>query len=546
MITRILNTQTKRISLASFILAVAYLMSALLGILRDRLLAGRFGAGDELDIYYAAFRIPDFVAMVMILGAISAAIIPVFSSYFVRSKEEAWKFASALLNVFLAVLVVVSAILAILAPYFVCLIAPGFSGEKREMTILLTRIMFLSPIILGTSNIISGILQVFHRFLATALAPIMYNLGIIFGIVFFVPRIGLQGLAWGVALGGFMHLLIQLPAFYSSGFRYRKIFDLGHPGVIRVIKLMIPRSFGLAAGQINLIAVTAIASTLVSGSIAVFNLANNLSSIVINFIAVSMSTAIFPALSLAFSKDENQDFLNKFSMVFRQILFLTIPLSAVFFMLRAQIVRLILGVGQFGWLDTRLTAACLGIFSIGLFAQSLVFHISKTFYATHNTKTPALISFASVACNIGLSLLFVWLLSFQNMFFVFLQKLFKLEGIDNIAVIGLSLAFSMTAIFQLKLLLIALYYRIGNFRIKEILESFGKIAAAASIMAASVYFIRQILAGVVDMQTFWGILFQTAGAALAGVVVYSAITLILKSPETRVIKNLIFKQIIRQ
>src|SRR3989344_8082846 len=187
MFKKLLNTQTKSISWASLILMGSYLTSAFLGIFRDRLLAGQFGAGHELDVYYTAFTLPDLIALILIFGAISASIIPIFSSYWVKSKEDAWQYISTFLNVFFSVLIGISIILIIFAPILISFIAPGFSEEKKELTVMLMRIMFLGPIILGASNIISGILQVFHKFLVTALAPILYNLGIIAGIIFFVP-----------------------------------------------------------------------------------------------------------------------------------------------------------------------------------------------------------------------------------------------------------------------------------------------------------------------------------------------------------------------
>jgi putative peptidoglycan lipid II flippase len=229
MIKRILNIKTNKIPMAALILGIASLGSALLGFFRDRLLAGQFGAGDDLDIYYTAFRIPDFVNMVLIMGAISAAIIPIFTFYWAKDKEDAKEFIINFLHLLLFVFVIISFFLFIFAPQLISLIAPGFEAEKKELTVLLTRIMFLSPILLGTSNIISGVLQVFSRFLVTALAPIMYNLGIIFGLLFFVPRIGLMGLAWGVVLGGFLHLCIQLPVFLSLGFKPQKISRIFHP-----------------------------------------------------------------------------------------------------------------------------------------------------------------------------------------------------------------------------------------------------------------------------------------------------------------------------
>ena len=366
MIKKILNTQTKKISFASLILMSSYLFSAVLGLFRDRLLFGQFGAGNELDVYYSAFVLPDLIALVLVFGAISAAIIPIFSSYLVKSKDEAWEYASDILNIFLIFLGIICVVLIILAPFFINFITPGFSEEKKQTTVLLMRIMFLSPIVLGVSNILSGILQVFHRFLVTALAPILYNVGIIFGILFFVPRLGLVGLACGVVFGALLHLAIQIPSFLHSGFKYKKILNLNHPGVIKTLKLTIPRSLGLGAGQINTIAIVAIASTLSSGSVAIFTWANSFSAMLVNMVAVSLSTAIFPAMSLAWSKSNLADFKTKFLGALKQIMFLVIPVSFLIFLLRAQITRVILGTGKFGWVDTRLIAACLGVFATGL------------------------------------------------------------------------------------------------------------------------------------------------------------------------------------
>ena len=187
MIQKFLNSQTKSISSASLILATSYLVSAFLGLIRDRLLAGTFGAGKELDVYYAAFIVPDFIALILIFGAISSAVIPIFSGYLIKSKDEAWRYVSLLFNVFLGCLIVVCLILMFFAPAIVSLTTPGFSGEKKELVVMLMRIMFLSPIILGASNMISGILQVFSKFIVTAMAPLLYNLGIIIGILFINP-----------------------------------------------------------------------------------------------------------------------------------------------------------------------------------------------------------------------------------------------------------------------------------------------------------------------------------------------------------------------
>ncbi len=458
MFRNILNIQTKNITSAAFILAGASFVSILLGLLRDRLLARNFGLGDELDIYYAAFRIPDFISMVLMLGAIGAAIIPIFSECLIKNREEAFKYLSNLLNLFLIFLILICGILFIFAPNLVSWIAPGFSAEKKELTILLTRIMFLSPVFLGISNIISGILRVFKRFLITSLAPIMYNFGIISGILFFVPRIGLPGLAWGVVLGGFLHLLIQLPILIKVGFKPKKILNISEPGFLRTLKLTIPRSIGLAATQINLIVVTAIASTLASGSIGAFNLAESLSRPLLTLVGISFSTAAFPSLSLAFSKKNKEKFTKIFFSTFYKILFFILPLSFLLFLSRDLLVKIILQVGKFGLVDVRLTASCLGMFCFGIFAQGLVLLIAKAFYALQDTKTPAAVSVIGMFINIIFCFSFIKLLSFPNPFQQFLVNILNLPALKNIEIIGLPLALSLSAVFQF-FILFPLFWR---------------------------------------------------------------------------------------
>ena len=541
MFKKLLNTQTKSISWASLILMGSYLTSAFLGIFRDRLLAGQFGAGHELDVYYTAFTLPDLIALILIFGAISAAIIPIFSSYWVKSKEDAWQYISTFLNVFFSVLIGISIILIIFAPILISFIAPGFSEEKKELTVMLMRIMFLCPIILGASNIISGILQVFHKFLVTALAPILYNLGIIAGIIFFVPWFGIKGLAYGVVFGALLHLAVQIPSFLHSGFSWRPNFNIKHPGVLKTLKLMAPRSLGLGASQLNTIVITAIASTLATGSVAIFNLSSHLSSLLINAFAVSLSTAIFPSLSLAYSIDDKKAFQYKFSSALKQILFVIVPAGILIFILRAQIVRVILGTGKFGWIDTRLTAACLGIFSFSLLAQGLVFILSKTFYAGHNTKIPAIASTVTVGLNIAISLLLVNLLNAKGAFFEFMQSFLRLEGIGNISITGLAMAFTLTAIFQAIALLFFVYKK---FELSHVLSRkfILKILYAALAMTLVTFFVRQFLVEInaVRLETFLGVFSQLVLSALIGGAVYVLISYRLNSEELKTITRSFF------
>jgi putative peptidoglycan lipid II flippase len=546
MFRRFLNSRSKTIFSAAFVLAAAALASRILGLFRDRLLAGRFGAGDELDIYYAAFRLPDLVFSVLILGAISSAFIPIFAQYFHKDKKEAWQLVSGVLNLAFLSLIVVAGILAIFAPQIISLIAPGFSGAKQEMTILLTRIMFLSPIILGISSIFSGVLQYFHRFLVYSLAPIMYNIGIILGILIFVPALGLVGLAWGVVLGVFLHMLIQLPSVIYSGFSWRPILDIYNKGVRKIIKLMIPRTIGLAGFQINFLVITAIASTLASGSIAIFNLSNNLQYVPIGIFGIAFTTAVFPNLARAFARKRKKTFSKDFSLIFSQILFLIIPLSALFFILRAQIVRVILGTGEFGWVDTRLTAAALGIFSLSIFAQGLIPLVGRAFYAFQNTRTPVLISLVSIILNICFSFLFIWILGGSNVFSSLLSSILKLKGIKEFAILGLPLAFSLASIINFAVLLKLFARKINWWHPQYILKSFSKIILATLLMGIVTYSFLYILDLFLDTHTFIGIFLQGVLAAIAGIVVYCLAMILLKSSEILTIKQAILKIIFRK
>lgn len=541
MYKRILNSQAHRVGSAAVIIAVCSFVSAILALFRDRLLASTFGAGDELDIYYAAFRIPDLVAMVMVMGAISAAIIPIFSSYLVSSEKEAFRFLSNLINVFLVSLIFISFILILFVPQILSLIAPGFSGEKKEMAVLLTRIMFLSPIILGISNIISGVLRIFKRFLVASLAPIMYNLGIIIGILFFVPVFKVTGLALGVVLGALLHLLIQIPVLIKLGFKPLKRLKFFDRGIIKVVKLTIPRALGLAAGQINLIVITAIGSTLTAGSIAVFNLAYNLRNLPINLIAISLVTATFPFMSLSYSQGKKEEVAERFSNVFRQIVFLIVPISLLMFLLRAQIIRLILGTGRFNWTDTQLTAACLGMFTLGIAVYGLSLLINKTFYSLHNTKIPATITLITIGLNIGLSYLFIYLLSFNNFFQKNLIAFLDLQGIKENSVVGLPLALALSGVFQFLILIWVIHSKLEELEIKDLIIFLFKILLASLVLIIVSLATIRLIADLVDMQTFWGIFLQTAGTSLAGLISYSLIALIFNLKEFKAVKKLVIR-----
>ena len=442
MFNKFFNSQAKTIGSAAVILGAASLVSRLIGLFRDRILAGRFGAGDELDIYYAAFRIPDLVYSLLVLGAVSAGFIPIFISYLQKDKSKSWYLANSVLNLMALSLMAACALLIIFTPWLMELVAPGFSSEKLSLTVQLTRIMFLSPFFLGLSAVFGGILQSFRRFLIYALAPIMYNLGIIFGALVLVNYFGLLGLAYGVVLGAFGHMLIQVPAAYLCGFRWQPIADFRFEGVRRIFKIMPPRILSLALSQINFWLMTVLASFLTAGSIAVYNLAHNIWSFPLGVFGVSFVIAAFPKLSEAAQKKNIANFIKTFSGTARRIVFYTLPSAALFIILGRHIVRVILGTGRFNVGDIVLTCQTLSYFSIGLFAEALVLLFLRGFFAFEDTRTPFIIGFLVTLLRLPLA----WILS------------------RTMGVPGLALGFSIGSILYFILLLIFLRRKVLGMR----------------------------------------------------------------------------------
>ncbi|MDO8752121.1 MAG: lipid II flippase MurJ, partial [Candidatus Wolfebacteria bacterium] len=341
-----------------------------------------FGASRTLDIYYAAFRVPDFIYTIMLLFTASTAIIPIFLEKYAEKKDSAAAeaFLGSLISFFTVLVVIIAVFAFFLMPVLMPLFLPGFSAGDMQSAVLLGRILLLSPVFLGLSNIISSATQSFNRFFVYGLSGVFYNFGIIIGIVVFYKWWGLAGLVWGVALGAFFHMAIQIPSLTSVGIRPK--FSMRWDRDIRHIAwLSLPRTLGLGISQLTLTALTAMASVLASGSIAVFNLALNLQSIPITIIGLSYSVAAFPALASFSLKKARSHFEEHFKSAFLHILFWALPFSVLLLVLRAQVVRTILGSGNFSWPDTRLTAASLFILSLAVVFQSLFYLLVRAFYA---------------------------------------------------------------------------------------------------------------------------------------------------------------------
>ena len=514
---------------AAILLGVFSLVSQLIGLFRDRMLAHTIGPGPTLDIYYAAFQVPNFIY----ISIASLASITVLMPFLVErmdgdGKESASKFFSDVLSGFFLLLVIVSIGVFFLMPHLARIIAPGFTKDQMHELVAVSRIMLLSPIFMGLSNMLGTVTQLLRKFFVFSLSPIFYNIGIIFGIVFLYPRYGVSGLAVGVAIGALLHLLVQVPTMLSAGFAPRLSSRLKRSTISQVAALSLPRTLGISMNSIALLAIVAIGSTLGAGSISIFNFALNLETTPVGIIGISYAVASFPILSEAFARGQKEKWQSCILSATRQIIFWSLPLTALLIVLRAQIVRVTLGTGAFSWADTKLTAACFALFTIGLIAQNMILVSTRAFYAAHNTKTPLYIN---AFCSVGIILLAFFLrheFLTVPMFRYFMESMLHIEDIPGAAVLMLPLAYSIgTSVNAL------LHWR--DLR-KKYLDGVGTLArasfeaiGASFVMGAVAYLSLNVFSKVFSMNTFWGVLMQGGFSGLFGVIAGVIVLYLLKS-----------------
>jgi putative peptidoglycan lipid II flippase len=515
MFGKLWNNESKTITSAALLLGGASLASKILGVIRDHVLAGKFGAGDTLDAYYAAFRLPDTIYGLLVVGALSAGFLPVFTEYLMRhedgARDDAWRLTNELLGIFGIVLVGVTAVLVVFAPLIVPIITPGFTGAKLKLTIELSRIMFASTFLMGLSAVMGGVLQGTKRFFAFAVAPIFYNLGIIFGALVFVHFWGPIGLAVGVVFGAALHFISQYFPVCSLGFKLKPKLKSSDGGIKNIAKLSGPRILDLAVTQIDLTIATVIASTLAAGSVSIMNLANNLQSVPYSFIGVSYAVAAYPSLTRFAVKNDKAQFIDSVNGVTRQILFFVIPVSIVLLLLRAQVVRLILGSGRFNWDDTTRTADTLALFAISVSFQAITPLLIRAFYALKDATTPLLIGMIAVAADI-----------IGNI------TLSKSMGVP-----GLALSFSFAAGLEVALLWVTLRMKTGTLNESLLVRSLAKITVAAVPMALIIQLAKNFIGVHVNMNTVFGVFTQAAIAGTLGLGFYFGAAYFLRSDEAR-------------
>ncbi len=508
---------------AATIIAVFTLLSRFVGLYRDHLFASRFGAGDILDAYYVAFRIPDLIFNLLILGTLSVAFIPIFTERFIKDKEEANDIANTVLGITFVSMTAVCVVLFFFVPELTRLTAPGFTGQKFINTVMLTRIFLVSPILFTLSNVFSSVLNSLKRFALVSIAPIIYNFGIIFGIVFLYPRFGIAGLAYGVLLGVFLHFLTQMAGALRAGFKFKPSWDTKNPAVRRMFRLFLPRILGIDNSQMSLLIASIIGSTFAAGTVAVFNLANNLQAVAIGMFGISFGIAAFPYLSESFAHKDEPAFSQTLLKTSLNILFFVVPISVLMFLLRAQIVRVILGAGQFNWEATKLTANTLGIFAISIFAQSIAPLFSRAFYARQNTRVPVVIGLCTLALNAVSS--------------VFLARQF--------GPLGLIIGFSFSNIVNAMLLFVFLRPRLHQFDDQKLFSHGLKIVFASLLLGIATFTGLHLFSMFFKLNTTINVLLQGLFAGGIGIAVYAIMAHLLGLEETKSAISLVKRRLLR-
>ena len=480
---QLLSYEVRGLHTAVYVIALSSLLSSFLALLRDRLLANAFGASATLDIYYAAFRIPDLIFVAT--GALVSVyiLIPELTR---RSSQEQREYIDTVLVGFSLVAVTVSIAASLFAPRILSALFPEITGAGHLATLVgLTRLMLLQPIFLGLSNIFGAITQVRQRYALYALSPLLYNAGIISGILFFYPQWGLTGLGIGVVLGALLHVGIQLPSVFADGFFHAvpRAFKLST--FLETVKISIPRALALSMNQISFIGLVALAGTLVPGSIAVYMFASNLQAVPLAVIGASYSVAAFPILAAALSRGDKAFFITHIANAARLVVFWSLPATALFIVLRAHIVRVILGSGAFDWTDTRLTAAVLALLSLSLTAQGITFLLVRGYYASGRTFVPFLVAVGTALSTVGLGAILIGV--FQNELISKLaQGLLRVVDVPGSTVLALAFASTSISILGSLVLIVHFERRFSGF-LTLVWRAWAQSAVAAFLAGCATY-----------------------------------------------------------
>lgn len=510
-------TEIRGLHQAAYLLALFAFGSQILAIVRDRTLAHTFGAGSELDMYYAAFRVPDLLFVVFT----SVLSVYVLLPFVERRRAAAGAAAAASVlaqcfTLFLYCYTAVAIILFVTAPVFLPWVFPGLAGDS-ETLVWLTRILLLQPFFLGLSSLLGVVTQAERRFVLYAVSPMLYNVGIIIGAVVLYPWLGLPGLAWGVVLGAVAHWGIQYPLVRRSPLSFSWSLQISGEVIKEVVVRALPRSLTLATHQLAIFVLVAYATTFTVGSVAVFQFAFNLQSVPLVIVGMSYSVAAFPLLAEFVAKDDRVSFNRHVMSALRHIIFWSVPIIGLVIVLRAQLVRVLFGSGSFDWSDTRLVAAILALLVVSLLAQAVLLLLVRAYYAAGKLWVPFLVSLfglvATLGSAVGLRALFIVSTEFRQL----LESLFRISDVPGTEVLVLALGFTLGMILE-ALILFILFARTFTISIRSLWRLAAESTLAALAGAGVAYVVLNFIVDGVNQNTFIGIVLQGVVAGVAGVI----------------------------
>src|SRR6056297_1452752 len=515
MVRRVLGLVYKEVSglhQAAYILAIFAFGSQLLALVRDRILASQFGADATLDIYYAAFRIPDLLFVLFASMLSVYVLLPYVASYAERGLPQAAQaLLGQLMTLFLVGYVMLAGAIALSAPYLLAWLYPGITDQA--LLVAVTQVLLLQPVLLGLSSLCGVVTQYHSRFVLHAISPLVYNVGIIFGILVLYPHLGLVGVAAGVVLGALGHVLVQWPLVRNSQFRFRPRVQFDWPAIRSVVMTAVPRAFTLSLNQLTLLVLISLGTAMAVGSVAVFQFAFNLQSVPLAIIGVSYSVAAFPTLARLYAGNSLIKFQQHIITALRHIIFWSVPVIALCVVLRAQLVRVILGSGAFDWEDTRLTAAVFAVLILSLVAHGINLLLVRALYAGGDTKTPLLVSIFSTAATVAFALWLHWLYVANQAFQATVASTLRVSDVAGTEVLVLAVAYTAGIWLQLILFAVVAHHRFV-LAWREPLRVSAHAIVAAMVGGGVAYGALNLLVDGLNINTFIGIFLQ---GVLAGV-----------------------------
>ncbi len=505
---------------------LAFVLSNVIGLVRQILVSRAFGTSQSLDAFYAAATFPDLLFSLLAGGALASAFIPTLTGFLARDDlKDAWRLVSAVTNLVILALGLGSLLAAVFAPAIVrnviFFFRPELDPALKTLTVDLLRIILIAPTIFGVSGLLMGILNTHQKFWLPALAPVFNWVGWILGIFFLVPTMGIYGLAWGYVLGAILHLCVQIPGLLKlDGHRYSFTFGLENPAVREVGRLMAPRLLGVAAVQLNFVINTMIATGQAEGSLSAINQARMVMTMPLFVIAQAIATAALPTFSAQVARGERVEMRSSLGATLRGVLLLSIPASLGLILLRQSITAMLFERGEFGPESTRMVAWGLLWFTAGLVGHAVVEILSRAFYALHDTKTPVSVGLTAMGLNAIFSFGFAGLFSSLG---------WMPHG-------GLALANSLATALEAVILVIYMRRRWDGINGRDILGGVGLFCLAALAMTVAIVVWMQLTNG----QNVW--LVGLGGVTIGGVT-YGIAILALKVPETQALINMIKRRI---